>query len=271
MSNNKSELEKEMMELFDDFGYKAPGSSGLGDFDDSSDTENTKDKDEINTDDLISEILDGNDKFTLSSYDTKVSAGGDKDMLFEDMESNLQKEIVAKLRMDEDANKAIMEEDSDVYHLNKILFIKNDTYKTFFKNKRKKSENGDEEVELGREEIDYAINMEKNLINMLIENIKIYFDQNDIRYSNQWLHPDTFEGYRLVDNAIEDVTSVCGIKVISVVKDVGVVSKYIYMSTKFDKIIVSKNFKSYKSLNLNKIIFKKIKLDDIIYLVEKHY
>lgn len=302
---DKLELEEEMKELFDDFNYNLNDKSLIDlDFEENIEFESDYSVNSSSNNNLIDEILNDQDYLNLKSISKdknkfkntsrhknniidnekehkeyeeyekyKKSNYKDEDILFENLDPKIQEDIVLKLRTDETTNQIISEEDPDIYHLNQLQFIKNDTYKIYFKGrKRKKSTSSDTEVEieLGKEEINNALEKENELIRNLINNIKKYFDNNEIKYNKNLFILSNFKGYRIIDNPIEDLSESCGIKIVSIMNNIGILSKYIYMSTDYDKIVVSKNFKNFKKIILNKIMFKKIKLDDIIYLIEKH-
>lgn len=308
---DKMLLEEEMKELFDDFNYSLNDNNKTNILLNTENNDEYIEDEEANyqinsnsNDDLINQILNNKDYLNSANNSKSVHYKGknikikndteydsnsnnvqnvnvqnvqknmyDEDVLFEDLDSNLQKDIILKLRTDENTNQIISEEDPDIYHLTKLQLLKSDTYKYFFKGRKRNNSIGSEadvEIELGKEEINKALEKEEELIRILLKNIIQYFEINNIKYNKNLFIMKNFKGYRLIDDPSEDLTESCGIKIISVMNNVGIFSKYIYMSLDHDKIVVSKNFKNFKKITLNKIMVKKIKLQDIIYLIEKH-
>lgn len=305
-----SELEKEMMELFDDYGYNreekaqiiqlTKNKRNLDDIDDDHyidmnyiDTSNPQPTKEDYTAvnmvsvpdqdlagrDFINNIL--NDKIITEPKKSVINDKPDVFLLDElDAES---REKIKKGLADEDSELFnTIEEHSDiVFHLKKLQLIKDKVYKSFFKRRRRSSATSaisETEIELNAEDIEYAMEKESDLIAILLKNIKRYLIENDIKYNSQLFNLNIYEGYKIVDDLKDEIVNSVGIIYINIVpnnKNLGqdcVCShnKCVATSIKKNMMVTTKDFHKYRYVNTNKLIFKKIKVNDIGYLIEKH-
>lgn len=319
MSSNYdiAELEKEMMELFDDYGYNSKEkeeilkiTKSMKTLDDISD-DNYIDMNYISTSgndkggthvdmivqpkkkehtqapnlvekDFINNIL--NDKIIDLPKKATVYNDRDNDFLLDQLDEETQKQIKKELADENSELFSVMEEHSDtIFHLKKLELIKNKVYKSFFRGRRRSSATSivsdtDTEIELSAEDIEYAIEKENDLIGILLKNIKKYLDDNDIKYNDILFDLSFYEGYKIVDDPKEEIDSKHGIILINVVpnnkiggqKCVCYNTKCVVAGRKNNMIVTTKNFQKFRYINTNKLLFKKIKMNDICHLIEKH-
>ena len=86
-----------------------------------------------------------------------------------------------------------------------------------------------------------------------------------------------YDGYKIVDNPNDEITSNPGIVFINIVENEKELGKYtcyrnkcIGVHMKKNMIVTTKDFHKFRYVNTNKILLKKIKMEDICYLIEKH-
>lgn len=305
-----TELEKEMMELFDDYGYNQEEKrninnikKSLDDIDDEHDvnidmnyisTSNNNDYTAVNMNvapihktekndlvgkDFVNNIL--NDK-PIESPRKKLSfVKHNNDFLLNELDSESKEKIKNGLYNENSDIYSAMEENNEiVLHINKLLLIKEKVYKSYFKKRRRSSTTSvgsDTEIELNANDIQYAIDKENELIGILFKNIKRYLIENDIHYSDKLFDLNYYDGYKIVDNPNDEITSNPGIVFINIVENEKELGKYtcyrnkcIGVHMKKNMIVTTKDFHKFRYINTNKILLKKIKMEDICYLIEKH-
>lgn len=305
-----TELEKEMMELFDDYGYnqeqktqKENMKKSLDDISDEHDvdidmnyisTSNNNDYTAVNmnvvpirktekTDlvgkDFVNNIL--NDKPTESPRKKISFVKHNNDFLLNELDSESKEKIKNGLYNENSDIYSSMEENNEIaLHINKLLLIKEKVYKSYFKKRRRSSTTSvgsDTEIELNANDIQYAIDKENELIGILFKNIKRYLIENDIHYSDKLFDLNYYDGYKIVDNPNDEITSNPGIVFINIVENEKELGKYtcyrnkcIGVHMKKNMIVTTKDFHKFRYVNTNKILLKKIKMEDICYLIEKH-
>lgn len=305
-----TELEKEMMELFDDYGYNQEEKrninnikKSLDDIDDEHDvnidmnyisTSNNNDytavymnvasihkteKNDLVGKDFVNNIL--NDKPIESPMKKLSFAKHNNDFLLNELDSESKEKIKNGLYNENSDIYSAMEENNEIaLHINKLLLIKEKVYKSYFKKRRRSSTTSvgsDTEIELNANDIQYAIDKENELIGILFKNIKRYLIENDIHYSDKLFDLNYYDGYKIVDNPNDEIISNQGIVFINIIENEKELGKYtcyrnkcIGVHMKKNMIVTTKDFHKFRYINTNKILLKKIKMEDICYLIEKH-
>ena len=307
---NISELEREMMELFDDYGYNkeekarlAQINNNINKLDDIGDEQyidmnyietsnpvsqqdytsidmNKKEEPESVGKDFINNIL--NDKSAHGSPSKKILGKQCDNFLLDELDEESREKIKNELANEEsDLYNTMEEHDESIFHLNKLQLLKSKVYKAYLKKRRKSSTTSvvsDTEIELNADDIQYAIEKEDELIKILLNNIRRYLSDNNIKYDDRIFDLNSYDNYKIVDDPKEEINGSCGIIYINIVPNnqntcetcVCANNKCITVGIKKNMIVTTKNFHRYRYVNTNKILFKKIKINDICYLIEKH-
>lgn len=304
-----SELEKEMMELFDDYGYNKEEKAKIEQM-----LKNKKNIDDIGDEHYIdmNYIETSNQAPSSVDYTTVQMVQPEPDLvgggfindilndklvecpkkktlpirndvfLIDDLDSESREKIKKELADENSDIFNTMEEHSEtLFHINKLRLIKDKIYKSFFKRRRRSSVTStvsETEIELDAKDIEYVLEKEFELIGILLKNVKRYLVENNIKYNDNIFDLDSYDGYKIVDNPKEEIVESCGIIFINVVpsnKDDGYDcvcynNKCVATSIKKNMIITTKDFHKFRYINTDKLLFKKVKMNDIGYLIEKH-
>lgn len=254
----------------------------------SNNTSNTSNINNINEKKAINEFNSNTDDY----YRIKKYELIDKNNYidFKELDIELQDELINELNINGDELKnELLLLNYKLFHMANLLKIKEECCKKNIienknnhKTKNNHKENNDdseednEEVELSANDIELILEIENNLNYELFENIVSYCDDNNIIIKNKNNIHKKVKNFRLIeDNNSLKMNGFIKYIIINKNKNdeyfldikTGCFIKY---SDDGQKILITLDYKHFFYISKYRIIFKKIKIEDIIYLTDKY-
>jgi hypothetical protein len=224
-------------------------------------------------DGINDDINDGINDNDNESRKQKVNSYREKNKVlnFRDLDEELQQQIKEDLQEnEEELYSEVIYRNSNDSQGNRLYKLLLDHNCEHFNTDDGKSISGmsTDEVELSGDNVETAIELEKNSIDLLINKIFEFCDDNKIKHNGKM--SKFVEGCRVIDDPLSLEGRTC-IKYLSIKYNYLYIQSFYFVKyTDDNKLLITKDFQKFFRLSPNKIMFKKIDVNDIIYLIEKH-